>query len=53
MTKRKRGTDPPVLAKAPPPVPRPDFLVRLKRMYRGKTSKVTGAELISRERSGS
>jgi hypothetical protein len=32
------------------PCPRPDFLTRLKKIYRGKPLKATGAELVSRER---
>jgi antitoxin (DNA-binding transcriptional repressor) of toxin-antitoxin stability system len=28
----------------------PDFLARLKKIYRGKPLKLTGAELLSRER---
>ena len=31
-------------------VRRPDFLARLKKIYRGKSLKVTGADLVSRER---
>jgi antitoxin (DNA-binding transcriptional repressor) of toxin-antitoxin stability system len=33
-----------------PPARRPDFLARLKKIYRGKPLQVTGAELLSRER---
>jgi antitoxin (DNA-binding transcriptional repressor) of toxin-antitoxin stability system len=29
---------------------RPGFLARVKKIYRGKPSRVTGAELVSRER---
>ncbi|MGA7855398.1 MAG: hypothetical protein WCA15_18910 [Candidatus Acidiferrales bacterium] len=32
------------------PARRPDFLARLKKIYRGKPLKLTGAELLSRER---
>ena len=32
------------------PSQRPDFLARLKKIYRGKPLKVSGADLISRER---
>jgi antitoxin (DNA-binding transcriptional repressor) of toxin-antitoxin stability system len=32
------------------PVRRPNFLARLKKIYRGKPLKLTGAELLSRER---
>lgn len=51
ITKRKR-----VIARLvglPPVVParRPDFLARLKRIYGNKRLKVTGADLIARERS--
>jgi antitoxin (DNA-binding transcriptional repressor) of toxin-antitoxin stability system len=50
ITKRKR-----VIARLMPvqskvPSPRPDFLARLKKIYRGKFLKVSGAELVSRER---
>jgi antitoxin (DNA-binding transcriptional repressor) of toxin-antitoxin stability system len=50
ITKRKR-----VIARLMPvqpvaPCPQPDFLARLKKIYRGKPLKVSGAELISRER---
>jgi hypothetical protein len=31
-------------------IPRPDFLKRLKRAYKGKRLKVSGAELLSAER---
>jgi antitoxin (DNA-binding transcriptional repressor) of toxin-antitoxin stability system len=51
ITKRKR-----VVARLLPPAEpaapsrRPDFLGRLKKIYRGKALKVTGAELVSHER---
>ena len=50
ITKRKR-----VIARLMPvqpilPSPRPDFFARLKKIYRGKPLKVSGAELIARER---
>lgn len=50
ITKRKR-----VIARLMPvhpvvPSPRPDFLARLKKIYRGKPLKVSGAELVARER---
>jgi hypothetical protein len=32
------------------PSQRPDFLARLKKIYRSKPLKATGAELLSRER---
>jgi antitoxin (DNA-binding transcriptional repressor) of toxin-antitoxin stability system len=32
------------------PARRPNFLARLKKIYRGKPLKLTGAELLSRER---
>ncbi|MFZ0886002.1 MAG: hypothetical protein WAN14_21545 [Candidatus Acidiferrales bacterium] len=32
------------------PARRPDFLARLKKIYRGKPLQVTGVELLSRER---
>ncbi len=50
ITKRKR-----VIARLIPAKPailslRPDFLARLKKIYRGKPLQVTGAELVSLER---
>jgi antitoxin (DNA-binding transcriptional repressor) of toxin-antitoxin stability system len=50
ITKRKR-----VIARLTPVKPtapshRPDFLARLKKIYRGTPLKVSGAELVSRER---
>lgn len=50
ITKRKR-----VIARLLPIRPsaaprRPDFLARLKKLYRGKPLKVTAAELLSSER---
>lgn len=47
ITKRKR-----IIARLLPVRPtaspkRPDFLARLKKLYRGKPLKVTGAELLS------
>jgi hypothetical protein len=50
ITKRKRVSVPLVREKPPTPACRPDFLARLKKIYRGKPLKVSGAELISRER---
>ena len=50
ITKRKR-----IIARLVPAKPaargrRPDFLGRLKKIYRGKPLKVSGAELVSRDR---
>jgi len=50
ITKRKR-----IIARLLPvqpsaPARRPDFLARLKKLYRGKPLKVTAAELFSAER---
>jgi antitoxin (DNA-binding transcriptional repressor) of toxin-antitoxin stability system len=50
VTKRKR-----IIARLLPVQPsasprRPDFLARLKKLYRGKPRKVTAAELLSSER---
>ena len=50
ITKRKR-----IIARllpVPPSAPRrrPDFLARLKKLYRGKPLKVTAAEFLSAER---
>ncbi len=50
ITKRKRIIARLVPAKPTVPSQRPDFLARLKKIYRGKPLKVTGAELVSRER---
>jgi antitoxin (DNA-binding transcriptional repressor) of toxin-antitoxin stability system len=50
ITKRKRVIARLVPAKPAVPARRPDFLARLKRIFHGKPLKVTGAELISRER---
>lgn len=50
ITKRKRVIAKlvPCPAEAPPPLP--DFLARLKAIYKGKPAKVSNAELISQER---
>jgi antitoxin (DNA-binding transcriptional repressor) of toxin-antitoxin stability system len=50
ITKRKRiiARLLPVQPSAPPR--RPDFLARLKKLYRGRPLKVTAAELLSAER---
>jgi antitoxin (DNA-binding transcriptional repressor) of toxin-antitoxin stability system len=50
ITKRKR-----IIARLLPAKPvasprRPDFLARLKKLYRGKTLQVSNAELLSAER---
>ena len=50
ITKRKRVSVPLVHEKPATPARRPDFLARLKKIYRDKPSKVSGAEFISRER---
>lgn len=50
ITKRKRVIARLVPAKPPAAVRRPDFLARLKKIYRGKPLRVTGAEVVSRER---
>ncbi len=50
ITKRKRAIARLVPIKRAIPSQGPDFLARLKKMYRGKPVKVTGAELVSRER---
>lgn len=50
ITKRKRVIAL-LLPVQPAPSPqRPDFLARLKKLYRGKPLKVTAAELLSSER---
>lgn len=50
ITKRKKVIARLVPAKTPVPSRRPDFLGRLHKIYRGKRMKVTGAELVARER---
>jgi antitoxin (DNA-binding transcriptional repressor) of toxin-antitoxin stability system len=50
ITKRKRVIARLVPAKSPVPLRRPDFLARLRGIYRGKKMKVTGAELVLSER---
>jgi len=48
--KRKRVVSRPKPIKPAISAPRPDFLARLRKLYGSKQLKVTGAELISRER---
>jgi len=50
ITKRKRVIATLVPSQPATPSRRPHFLARLKRLYRNKALKVTGAELVSRER---
>lgn len=50
ITKRKRVIAKLVPPKAAAPAHRPDFLARLKKIYGSKRMKVSGAELLSRER---
>ena len=50
ITKRKRVIARLVPLKSTTPSLRPDFLARLKKIYRNKPQRVSGAELISRER---
>ena len=50
ITKRKRVIARLVPAKRPGVTRRPDFLARLKKLYRGKRLKLSGAELVSRGR---
>ena len=50
ITKRKRIIARLVRTKPAVPAQRPDFLARLKKIYRGKPLEMTGAELVSRER---
>lgn len=50
ITKRSRVIARLVPAEPVIPSRRPDFLARLKKIYRGKPLKVTGAEIVSRER---
>ncbi len=50
ITKRKRVIARLVPLKPATPSLRPDFLARLKKIYKNKPQRVSGAELISRER---
>jgi antitoxin (DNA-binding transcriptional repressor) of toxin-antitoxin stability system len=50
ITKRKRVIARLVPFKPEAPSRRPDFLARLKKIYGDKRLKVSGAELLSRER---
>ena len=50
ITKRKRVIARLLPAKPAVPSRRPDFLARLNKIYRGKRMKVSGAELLARER---
>ena len=50
ITKRKRTIARLLPVKLALPARRPDFLARLKKIYRGKPLRVSGAELLSRER---
>ena len=52
ITKRKRVIARLVPAEPPILIQRPDFMARLKKIYGKKRLKVSGAELISRERNG-
>jgi antitoxin (DNA-binding transcriptional repressor) of toxin-antitoxin stability system len=52
ITKRNRVVARLIPIESPVPAGRPDFLARLKKIYRGKLLKVTSAEIISRERDG-
>lgn len=50
ITKRKRVIARLVGLRPAVPARRPDFLARLKRIYRNKPQKVSGAELLAGER---
>jgi antitoxin (DNA-binding transcriptional repressor) of toxin-antitoxin stability system len=50
ITKRRKVIARLVPAERPVPSRRPDFLARLRKIYRGKKMKITGAQLVSRER---
>jgi antitoxin (DNA-binding transcriptional repressor) of toxin-antitoxin stability system len=50
ITKRKRVIARLIPASSDRPPKRPDFLARLKRAYRGKPVKVSGADMLARER---
>ena len=50
ITKRRRVIAKLIPTKPTEPCRAPDFLARVKALYRNKSLKVTGAEIISRER---
>jgi antitoxin (DNA-binding transcriptional repressor) of toxin-antitoxin stability system len=50
ITKRRRVIAKLIPTKPAEPCRAPDFLARLKEIYKNKPLKVTGADLISRER---
>jgi len=50
ITKRKRVIAKLVPPRVTPPARRPDFLARLKKVYGKKRMKISGADLLSRER---
>jgi len=50
ITKRKRVIARLLPSRGAVPVQRPDFLARLKRIYGSNRTKVSGADLIARER---
>ena len=50
ITKRRRVIARLVPHKPPVAARCPDFLARLKKLYRGRRMKVTGAELVAEER---
>lgn len=50
ITKRKRVIARLVPAARPRPGKRPDFLARLKKLYRNKAQKVTAADRLAEER---
>jgi hypothetical protein len=52
ITKRRRTIGRLVPARPANRARRPDFLARLKKIYRGKVLKVSGAELVSLDRGG-
>ena len=51
ITKRKRVIARLMPVVARPPIKRPDFLARLRRIYGNKKLRVSGAELLAQERS--
>jgi antitoxin (DNA-binding transcriptional repressor) of toxin-antitoxin stability system len=50
ITKRKRVIARLIPSRPAVPARRPDFLARLKKMYKGKRMKVSGADLVAQER---
>lgn len=50
ITRRKRTIAHLVPAEPPAVPPRPDFLARLRKLYKGRVLRTTGAEILAAER---